>query len=280
MNETFINETQNNEIVLNSTSSVCVELNERKHVEQCLDLQHNQLYRIGIRAKNRLGESLNETSIELQTSDVPVTREGPSTKLLPLRHAHTLSLSFVAELPFIESASIHLTEKFLDYRLNNESFLGLKIPLCLHIEIVNQTNRCERIVTSSGVIPLAEIDPLMIVNVSICLNGYEEFCGESLPVDLSAYRMGEVKADRSRLTCLEREVSVNWLFILIAAILIVFLLILCALCLFCLVQNCKRRRRSAHQSKSNERSTVMVYCSSSISSSAPHSPIVIEPISR
>lgn len=41
---------------------------------------------------------------------------------------------------------------------------------------------------------------------------------------------------------LEREVSFNWIFILIAAIIIVFFVILCGLCVFCLIQNRKRRR--------------------------------------
>ena len=40
----------------------------------------------------------------------------------------------------------------------------------------------------------------------------------------------------------EREVSFNWIFILIASIIIVFFVILCGLCIFCLVQNRKRRR--------------------------------------
>lgn len=44
------------------------------------------------------------------------------------------------------------------------------------------------------------------------------------------------------LSCSEREVSFNWIFILIAAIIIVFFIILCGLCIFCLMQNRKRRR--------------------------------------
>lgn len=38
----------------------------------------------------------------------------------------------------------------------------------------------------------------------------------------------------------------NWIFILIASIIVVFFLILCGLCIFCFVQNHKRRRNSNH----------------------------------
>ena len=96
----------------------------------------------------------------------------------------------------IESSSIHLKDKFLDYHLTNESFFTLKVPLCLRIDIINRTNHCERIVTSSGIIHLDEIDPLHIVNVSICLDEYEDYCSETLPVDLSESLNDEQKERR------------------------------------------------------------------------------------
>ena len=140
---------------------------------------------------------------------------------------------------------IHLSEKTLDYRVNNVSFLSLKVPLCLRMEIYNRTNRCERLVTSSGVIALDENDLFNLLNVSICLDQYEDYCGRTLAVEMSKSQTTSCSLEMEG-DVLEREVSFNWIFILIASILVVFFLILCGLCLFCLIQNCKRRR-SVHQ---------------------------------
>jgi hypothetical protein len=90
------------------------------------------------------------------------------------------------DLPQIEHSTIHLSERTLNYQLNNSSFLSLKVPLCLRIDISNQSNKCERIVTSSGMIKLDQDDLNHISNVSICLDQYEDYCGKSLPVEMSA----------------------------------------------------------------------------------------------
>ncbi|CAF5230003.1 unnamed protein product, partial [Rotaria magnacalcarata] len=76
------------------------------------------------------------------------------------------------------------TEKIIDYRLNNSSFNTLKVPLCLRIDIYNHSNLCERIVTSSGRIRLNEQYLLNIVNVSICLDQYEDYCGQTRSVEI------------------------------------------------------------------------------------------------
>ena len=69
--------------------------------------------------------------------------------------------------------------------MNNSSFISLKVPLCIRIEIYNRSNLCERIVTSSGVIKLDENDLNNVLNVSICLDQYEDYCGKSIPVEMS-----------------------------------------------------------------------------------------------
>jgi hypothetical protein len=53
------------------------------------------------------------------------------------------------------------------------------------MEIYNRTNRCERLVTSSGVIPLEDNDLLNILNVSLCLDQYEDYCGQTMTVEIS-----------------------------------------------------------------------------------------------
>ncbi|CAF1385753.1 unnamed protein product [Adineta steineri] len=172
-----------------------------------INLQHSQIYNITIRAQNRLGQSRNTTSISVQTKNVPIEKE---------------------ELPQIEYSTIHFSDDTLDYRLNNLSFLSLKVPLCIRIDIFNRSNICERIVTSSGIIKLDKNDLLNVHNVSICLDQYEDYCGQVIPVET------------------KREIAFNWIFILIASIIVVFFLILCGLCIFCLIQNHKRRRNHNH----------------------------------
>jgi hypothetical protein len=69
--------------------------------------------------------------------------------------------------------------------LNDSSFTSVKVPLCIRIEISNQTNICQRIVTSSGLIKLDGIHLNNRINVSMCLDQYEDFCGEIFSVDIS-----------------------------------------------------------------------------------------------
>ncbi|CAF4429797.1 unnamed protein product, partial [Adineta steineri] len=73
-----------------------------------------------------------------------------------------------------------------------------------------------------------EIDLNNILYVSICLNQYEHFCGDSISVDI------------------KRETSFNWIFILVSSIIVVSLLILCGLCIFCFIFNRKQRRNATH----------------------------------
>ena len=76
-----------------------------------------------------------------------------------MRTSARSSTTFVVlDLPEIEHAAIHVSERTLDYRLSNTSFLAAKVPLCLRMEIYNRTNVCERIVTSSGVLKLDDND--------------------------------------------------------------------------------------------------------------------------
>ncbi len=129
-----------------------------------IDLKHSQIYNISIRAQNRLGQSRKILSLKAQTKDVPIEKE---------------------ELPEIEYSTINLSEKTLDYRLTNSSFISLKVPLCIRIDIYNRSTICKRIVTSSGLIKLDENDLINVVNVSICLDHYEDYCGKIIPVEMS-----------------------------------------------------------------------------------------------
>jgi len=138
--------------------------------------------------------------------------------------------------------------------LTNSSFISLKVPLCIRIDIYNRSTICKRIVTSSGLIKLDENDLINVVNVSICLDHYEDYCGKIIPVEMSKKnKLFSFFFDVFffSLFCLERDVSFNWIFILIASIIIVFFLILCGLCIFCLIQNHKRRRNINHNISMN-----------------------------
>ncbi|CAF0846546.1 unnamed protein product [Rotaria sp. Silwood1] len=192
------------------------------------NLKHSQMYNIIIRARNRLGESLNSALIQVQTIDVPIKKE---------------------DLPEIESSTTLFSDKVLNYRLNNSSFISLKFPLCLRIDIYNHSSICERIVTSSGRIQLNEQYLLNILNVSVCLDQYEDYCGQTRSVET------------------KRELAFNGIIILIASIIVVFIFILFGLCIFCLIQNHKRQRNKKHN-----------IISSSIKKSSPQHPIVIESI--
>ncbi|CAF4501930.1 unnamed protein product [Rotaria sp. Silwood2] len=207
-------------------NSLWKETNESQYT--FINLKHSQLYHIIIRAQNQLGQSQNSASIQVQTKDVPIKKE---------------------DLPEIESSTTYFREKLLNYRLNNFSFISLKVPLCLRIDIYNHSSICERIVTSSGMINLDEQSLLNILNVSICLDQYEDYCGQTRSVET------------------KRELAFNWIFILIASIIVVFFLILFGLCIFCLIQNHKRRR--------NKKNDIVT---SSIKKSSPQHPVVIESI--
>ena len=89
------------------------------------------------------------------------------------------------DLPVIEHAAVHLSDKTINYRLNNASFAALKAPLCLRIEMYNQSNLCPRIVTSSGFFKLDENEIQHMRNVSLCLDQYDGYCGKSTPVATS-----------------------------------------------------------------------------------------------
>ncbi|CAF0805722.1 unnamed protein product [Adineta steineri] len=191
------------------------------------NLQHLEYYNITVRAYNKLGQSSTNAFLRVQTKDLPIKRE---------------------DLSILEHSSIYLFEKTLHYGLNDTSFSTIKIPLCIRIEITNQTYICQRIVTSSGLIKLDEIDLNNILYVSICLNQYEHFCGDSISVDI------------------KRETSFNWIFILVSSIIVVSLLILCGLCIFCFIFNRKQRRNATH--------TLV----SIVSKKSSQSPIIIESI--
>ncbi|CAF2872012.1 unnamed protein product [Rotaria sp. Silwood2] len=171
------------------------------------NLQHLEYYNITVRAFNQLGQSSTTAFLRVRTTDVPIKKE---------------------DLPIIEHSSLHLSGKTINYRLNESSFTSIKVPLCIRIEIYNRTNVCQRIVTSSGVLKLTENDLNNIMNVSICLDQYENFCGEMLPVEI------------------KRETSFDWIFILLSSIITVLFLILFGLGIFCLIINRKRLRNTSH----------------------------------
>jgi hypothetical protein len=123
-----------------------------------------EYYNITVRAYNKIGQSSTYAFLRVQTEDVPIKRE---------------------ELPIIEHSLLHLSEKVINYRLNDSSFLSIKVPLCIRIAIYNRTNTCQHIVTSTGVLKLDDEDFNNIINVSVCLDQYEDFCGETMPVEIS-----------------------------------------------------------------------------------------------
>jgi hypothetical protein len=85
----------------------------------------------------------------------------------------------------MEHSLFYPSEKSLHYRLNNLSFLSIKIPLCIRIDLSNQTNLCQHILRSHGIIKLNENNLNNIQNVSICLDQYEDFCGKSIRIKIS-----------------------------------------------------------------------------------------------
>lgn len=91
------------------------------------------------------------------------------------------------DLPIVEHAAVHPSDKTINYRLNNASFAASKAPLCLRLEIHNQTNLCPRIVSPSGFFKLDEYEVQHIRNVSLCLDQYDGYCGKSVPVATSKY---------------------------------------------------------------------------------------------
>ncbi|CAF0978283.1 unnamed protein product [Rotaria sordida] len=171
------------------------------------NLQHLEYYNITVRAYNQLGQSSDIVFLRIRTKDVPIKKE---------------------DLPIIEYSLLYLSEKTINYRLNESSFTSIKVPLCIRIELYNRTNICQRIVTSSGILKIQENDLNNIINISICLDQYENFCGEMIPIEI------------------KRETSFDWIFILISSIITVLFLILCGLGIFCFITNHKRLRNTNH----------------------------------
>lgn len=131
-----------------------------------------------------MGESQSTESIFVQTKDVPMKREGLIDDMflsILIDRVYSIDL----DLPELEYSIIDYTDRSLNYRLNNDSFNSLKVPLCLRFHIYNHSNVCEHIVTSSGVIKLAEPDLFNVLNVSICLYQYEDYCGQTRTVEIS-----------------------------------------------------------------------------------------------
>lgn len=131
-----------------------------------VDLRHLQDYNITVRAFNQLGASANSAYLHVKTKDVPIVR---------------------SDLPLIESAFVTPVDTSLHYRLDNRTFQSMKIPLCIRIEIFNETSVCQRIVTSSGIFEFNAMNWREIRNLSVCLNEYEEFCGESVLIEISKF---------------------------------------------------------------------------------------------
>ena len=214
-----------------------------------LELEHAHYYNISVRAFNRLGQSVNQTFLRVRTDDVPIRKEGMLSSLsLWIRWGiHSL-----LDLPIIEHAAVHPSDKTINYRLNNASFAASKAPLCLRLEIHNQTNLCPRIVTPSGFFKLDEYEVQHIHNVSLCLDQYDGYCGKSVPVATSKYPLySEGVRWVLSLRFLEHNVSDSWIFILIAAVTMVSCLILLGLGLFCFILR-RKRRRNAEQDIGNQ----------------------------
>ena len=155
------------------------------------------------------------------------------------------------DLPLIQHAAMHVSSKTIEYRLNDSSFSSLAIPLCLRLERHNRTNICQSILTPSGSFKLDSPDLTNVLNVSLCLEQYENYCGKTMPIAMrtrtSPLRIRTVRIARL-FSIAERDVPFNWIFILIASIAIVSCLILCGLCIFCFILRRKRRRNAHHNS--------------------------------
>ncbi|CAF1149692.1 unnamed protein product [Adineta ricciae] len=168
-------------------------------------LQPLEHYNITVRAHNQLGQSAKSAFLRVQTKDLPIGKE---------------------ELPLLEYSSLHVSERSIHYRINDSVFTSLKVPLCIRIEVSNYTHTCQRLVTSSGMIKLDKAFVNRVVNTSICLDQYENFCGEIFPVQI------------------KRETTFNWIFIIVSSVITVTLLILIGLCIFCLILKRRKRRRN------------------------------------
>ncbi|CAF0743366.1 unnamed protein product [Didymodactylos carnosus] len=192
------------------------------------NLNHSELYTVRVRAQNVLGISREYASVQVSTLQVPIRQE---------------------DLPLIEHATLHIGQRTISYYLNdNSTLLANKASLCIKVESQNGTIECKKIISSIGTLQLEhelDGDPTHLT-VSICLDNYEIYCGKAYPVEI------------------KRQVSFNWLFVLIASVIVVFILILFGLCIFCTLQSRKRKRNTS-------RDTV----ASSVSSAKP----VIEQLS-
>lgn len=134
------------------------------HDRLILDLRHLQDYNITVRAYNQLGTSANSAYLRVKTKDVPIVR---------------------SDLPSIDSAFLTPVDNSLHYRLNNRTYQSMKIPLCIRIEMFNETSVCQRIVTSSGIFEFNAMHWKEIRNLSVCLDQYEDFCGEPVMIEIS-----------------------------------------------------------------------------------------------
>ena len=147
-----------------------------------VELQHLEHYNITVRAHNQLGQSAKSAFLRVQTKDLPIGKEG----LFFFEWPQSI-LSFT-ELPLLEYSSLHVSERSIHYRINDSVFTSLKVPLCIRIEVSNYTHTCQRLVTSSGMIKLDKVFLNRVVNTSICLDQYENFCGEVFPVRISKWK--------------------------------------------------------------------------------------------
>ena len=154
-------------------------------------------------------------------------------------------IDLCSDLPLIEHASVHPLTKTIHYRLNNASFSTLKVPLCLRIEIHNQTKSCPRIVTSSGFFKFEGHQLKNILNISLCLDQYADYCGQAVRVSTSKCSLlYSLRWSDVSFRLVEHDASISWIFILIGAVTIVSCLILCGLIIFCLVVRRKRRQNN------------------------------------
>lgn len=229
-------------------------------------------YNISIRALNQLGQSENYTSIIVQTKDVPINNQGYfDDSVFSSEKKRTFCDTF-SDLSIIDKCYLNLRDRALEYRLDNETFHLIKIPLCIRINLSNETSLCEKIVTSTGIIQLNQSAIDSISNVSICLDEYEEFCGETYPIEISTEKFEFSKAKiyiDSNL--LESFRTFDWMLIMIISI-ICFAFLLFVVGVICLICKCRRRRReNTHQPRDN----FMILTSNKTTSEQP---VIIEPV--
>jgi hypothetical protein len=166
---------------------LCFRNESSNSILSILELEHVHHYNVSVRAFNRLGQSVTQASLRVRTDDVPIRKEGTLRRSLYLSLCVRLEIHSLLDIPIIEHAAVHLSDKTINYRLNNASFAASKAPLCLRLEIHNQSNLCPRIVTPSGFFKLDDYEVQHIHNVSLCLDQYDGYCGKSVPVATSKH---------------------------------------------------------------------------------------------